>query len=215
MPTGIWLYSYLALWALLMTTSLLLVAVIRQVRDLHSYWGENDPAWGLPLGAPAPALPKEDLFGRPVTLGAERGKKTVLLFLSRGCPGCRAAMTEMPVLATREDMILVLVVSGKPLDARLFLATFRREIGFPHVPALADPDSKLTQQYNARAVPYVVVVDEDGRIGAQGAVPLDQLGSLFHQADELRQRRLTGADGPVAGEVLVEADDRVSEPAAA
>jgi len=189
MPTGLWLYSYLALWGLLVVTGVLLVGILRHVADLHAYWMQHDPAWGLPLGAVAPVLPTEDFLGRPLSIGAGRGRKTTLLFVSRGSSACRRVMTDVPVLAAREDIELVLVVVDQPDNARQLLQEARREVNFPNMPVLVDHDRALTQQYSARSVPHAVIIDEEGRVGAMGVASLGGFEALLQQADSLRARR--------------------------
>jgi len=217
MPSGMWLASYLGLWVLLLAISLLLVVVLRQLRELHDYWIAHDPEMGIPFGAPAPVLPTEDLYGRPVSLGAGRGKKTVLLFVSRNCKACEETMTGVPVLATHERLELVLVVRAKPLDTRLFLGGLRREINFPHVPVLADPQGELAEAYKVRMVPFNVVVDEDCRIGARGVgLLLEEISGLIRQSDELRQRRLSEeAEEDLLSAGIEDDEAVVSKPAAA
>lgn len=205
MPQGLWLYSYLGLWALLILTSLLLFAVVRQLRALHSFWVQNDPEWGLPLGALAPAVAGGDVFGNPATLGTARGKKTLILFLSRGCKACRQVVLMVPTLTRWEQTELLLVVGGSALDARLYMAEHHREERFPSVPVLCDRDYGLMEKYKVSAVPYVVVVDEDGRVGAKGS-PLAsaEIAMLLRQSDELRRKRQEAAPRPGVGFISAE-----------
>jgi methylamine dehydrogenase accessory protein MauD len=209
-----WLYSYLALWTLLLLISFLLIAVQRQLRELYGYWVKNDPEWGLPLGALAPAVSGEDAYGRPVSLAAGRGKKTLLFFLSPGCKSCRAAMGRVPSLREREDAQLILVVSATPLQTQLFLAGHRQDVAFPDVLAVADAKRELAEQYKVAAVPYSVVVDEDGRVGAKSAGwSLEEIDSLITAAEALRQRRQAREEGRELPLFSAEAGAAASEPA--
>jgi methylamine dehydrogenase accessory protein MauD len=216
MPSGIWLYSYLALWALLLAVSFLLVAVLRHMREVYSYWVKNDPEWGLPLGALAPALLAEDIDGRPVSLGASRGKKTILIFLSRGCHSCRRALAQVPSLRAIEGVELILVVSAKELETRLFLAEADRDVNFPEVLALADSNRRLTHTYRVAAVPYAVVVDEDARIaGKRTGWSPGEIESLMRQAEALRQPPQAGDEGRELQEIQAQVECAPAEPAAA
>jgi methylamine dehydrogenase accessory protein MauD len=209
-----WLYSYLALWTLLLVVSFLLVVVLRQLRELYGYWVKNDPEWGLPLGALAPAVSGEDAYGRPVSLAAGRGKKTLLFFLSPGCRSCRTAMRGVPALREREDAELVLVVSGNPLQTQLFLANHRQDVAFPDILAVADAKRELAEQYKVAAVPYSVVVDEDGRVGAKSARwSLEEIASLVTSAEALRQRRRAREQGRELPPFSVETGNAVTESA--
>jgi methylamine dehydrogenase accessory protein MauD len=169
MPTGVWFYAYVGLWGLVLLDAALLFGLIRQVVRLHEHWVLNDPDWGLPVGSPAPALPAQDLFGHPVSLAGQRGKKTALLFLSRGCKACRDTMPLVPSMAKREGTELVLVVADGPARAAAFVAEFDRDEAFPGVPVLPDADGQIREQYKVGGVPYLVVVGSDGRIASKGS----------------------------------------------
>ncbi len=214
MPSGLWLYSYIALWGLLLIVSALLVGVLRQITALHAYCVRNDPEWGLPLASMAPALPERDLFGRRLSLGASRGKKTLLYFVSRHCSSCRAAMRLVPLLSEAVDEFeLVLIVGSSETDSRMFLEEHRRKDAFPGVHVVADPSGRLMAEYKVAAVPYVVVVDEAGRIGARGGgVTSGELGGLIAQADRLRRIRSgeTGAEDQAPGPEAVMTDGRLA-----
>ncbi len=76
------------------------------------------------------------------------------------------------------------------METKLFLAQYGREKRFPELWALADRDHKLMDHYKVVAVPYAVVVDEDGRVGAKGAgFSSSHVAALISQAEEVRQQR--------------------------
>jgi hypothetical protein len=195
MPEGFWLYSFLGLWALLILNSAAIFALLRQVHDLHSYWVKNDPEWGLPLESLAPALPGVDVDGNPLSLGIARGRKSLLFFVSTGCSSCSQLMQRAGAFSHSEELELTVIVSATTLRTRLYVAQYRKDELFPGVPLVADPDQEWMGYYKVNAVPYVVVVDEDGRIGGKGSVvTLAEIGQLIRQADELRDRRRQRAE---------------------
>lgn len=195
MPTGIWLYSYLALWALLLFEAALLVALIRQVGTLHAHWVSNEPDWGLPLGAPAPSLDVASLAGRPVSLAVERHRKTVLYFLSPGCPSCRSIVPWLDVISQIRSVELVVILTGSRMRIEVFAAEIAHKTSGFEIPIVADEDHVLMDRYNVSAVPYCIVIDEDGRIGSQGsAVTRTEVESLVLQADGRRRSPLAAIE---------------------
>ena len=190
MPTGLWLYAYFVFFAIVIVESLLMIAVLRQVTTLHTHFVKNDPNAGLPLGALAPVLSGDDLFGRPVSLSAARGKKTLLIFVSAGCSYCRPVMSVVPAILPSADFELILVVSSSKLRTRLFLEEHWLEASTPAFPILADERTRLGERFRVSGVPHAVVVDEDGRIGAQGQpTSASAVALLLEQTDVLRKRR--------------------------
>ena len=85
MPTGLWLYAYWFFVAVIVAEAVLTLALMRQTGMLYQRLLVNDSGTGLPPGALAPVPSGQDLFGRPITLGARTGRKTLLFFLSTGC----------------------------------------------------------------------------------------------------------------------------------
>lgn len=149
MPTGVWLYSYCALWLLILLECLALILLVRQMGGLYEHWIRNDPDWGLPLGSLAPALPDVDLYGRTISLAASRGRKTVLFFLSPGCRSCKDSILRVPAIAKEEDVEVVLVVRAGELQTKLFVSQHYRDREFPDVPVTADPDNHVAGQYKS------------------------------------------------------------------
>jgi methylamine dehydrogenase accessory protein MauD len=205
MPSGIWLVSYLAFWLLLIVSTTLLVAVLRQLRILHSHWVVNDPDWGLPVGSIAPQLPTKDAFGRPVSLGSARGRKTLLVFLSRSCSTCHNVIRELPVYQLDDpNLEVIAIVTGTALQTRLFASApgWLPDL-HENVFVVADPDRSVMDPYKITAVPYAIAVDEDGVVGGKGSgFSSAEIGFLIHQTEELRDRRLARArrmDLPMLG----------------
>ncbi|HEV2474094.1 MAG TPA: redoxin family protein [Chthonomonadales bacterium] len=188
MPTGLWLYAFLALWLLIIAESFVLSAVIRQVSQLHSHWSGNEIGSGLPLGVLAPALSGTDLYKRP--LAARYGdRKTIIYFLSAGCSPCRAVLDHAPMLNTPEAQT-VLVVAADEFKAKTFLLPLPVESNLQGIPVLIDPKREMLRRFEARATPYVMVVDQDGRIGAIGfETTPDAIRSMLERSEQRRKER--------------------------
>lgn len=190
MPTGLWLYAYLGLWVLLLVETVVISALIRHIASLNAHYIKNDPDAGLPLGVLAPALIGEDIFGRPVSLSASRGRKTLIYFLSTGCPSCREVMGRSYRLAAFNGVDLVVAVTANKTRAELFAMEFWRGNKPEHFAVLPDRHKDNYNNYQVSLVPYAVVVDEDGRIGAKGsAVGFAEVAHMIQQAEQLRLRR--------------------------
>jgi methylamine dehydrogenase accessory protein MauD len=190
MPSGLWLAAYLALWLLLIVESLLLVAVVRQVGRLHSYWARNETGAGLPLGSIAPVLVGNDVFGRSMPLAFGGAQKTLIFFLSPGCSSCQVALKLVSMLNPLEDVRFVLVFGAGEIKVKLFVTTFTSEESLKDIPVLTDPDRVLTRHYQVAAVPYAVLVDEDGEIGATGlGMAENDIKAMLYRAAERRAER--------------------------
>jgi hypothetical protein len=95
-------------------------------------------------------------------------------------------MKLLPELAEsiHDRAAMVLIVVGKELDARLFMAEHWGETVPRGARIVADAERSLMEQYRVRGAPYAVVVDEAGRVAAKGtAVTLDEYGYLLARAD--------------------------------
>jgi hypothetical protein len=185
MPTGMWLYSYLALWVLLIVESLLMAALIRQVASLHSYWGTSETGPGLPLGAIAPALSGNELFRQSASHVTEERRRTLVCFLSAGCGSCQTALDLIPWLKALQGVRCVLVIAATPLKAKMFLARFSDGETLRAFTVLADPQRAFMRQYQVRAVPYAVLLNEDWRIVAASLnLTEDDVKGMLARADQ-------------------------------
>jgi methylamine dehydrogenase accessory protein MauD len=195
MPTGLWLYSYCLFIGVAIIESVLMIAILREIAALHTHFVRTDPNSGLPLGALAPVLSGNDLFGRPVSLAASRGKNTLLFFVSAGCSHCRRVMPVIPAIYNTGDFELVLIVNNSKLKTQLFLEENWPNGSAPRFPVVVDDRNHLGERYRVAGVPHVVVVDADGRIGMQGvATTASEVHFLVEQTEEVRKRRWTSGN---------------------
>lgn len=124
------------------------------------------PALAGPLAHPSAidrsraVLPKiSAVDGRPLSLGAFRGRTLLINFWASWCVACR---TELPTLerlaAKRGDVIVVAAsVDSNPDDG---LKAFAGR--YPHL-RLAFSSLPQVQQFGALGMPYSVILDKDGR----------------------------------------------------
>ena len=177
--SGWWLASYVVLWALVISLSILLLALARQVGVLHMRLGprgalEIDEE-GPPLGeAPQPADTRT-LEGSEITVGGP-GEPQLLFFVSPGCPVCHQVLPSLAPAARAARMTPVAVVDVEETAARDAYGH-----SAPKVPMVASPE--LTEQYAIPGTPYAVVLDAIGVVRAKGTVNnLEQIEGLVDTA---------------------------------
>jgi methylamine dehydrogenase accessory protein MauD len=177
--SGWWLASYVVLWALVISLSILLLALARQVGVLHMRLGprgaleidDEGPALGE---APEPADART-LDGTEITVGGP-GEPQLLFFVSPGCPVCHQVLPSLSPAARAARMSAVAIVDVDDAGARE---------AYGHAPAnvsmVASPE--LTERYAIPGTPYAVVLDAIGIVRAKGTVNnLEQIEGLVDTA---------------------------------
>lgn len=185
--SGWWLASYLALWAMVVVLSLVVLALARQVGTLHLRLGprgalEMDDE-GPPLGEAPQPIDALDLDGRPVSIGGP-GASQLLLFVSPGCPVCREVLPAVGPVARGGVLAPVVVTdsmdgAGDPLRGPI------------DGPVVVGPE--IASAYAVPGTPYAVVLDALGMVRAKGTVNnLEQMEGLVDTA----RRRVTETAAP-------------------
>jgi methylamine dehydrogenase accessory protein MauD len=185
---GWWAVSYVVLWLVVVTLSVIVIALARQIGALHLRLG---PRGALELDDEGPELGAEvaradvaDTAGRALTIAA-RGEVQFLLFVSPSCPLCDQIMPSVGALAREEPLRSYVLVDADPEEAAAIVR--RRRIDAPVVPA-----SEIARDYDIPGTPYAVVLDGEGRVTAKGTVnTLEQMEGLVDTA----LRRLGGSVG--------------------
>jgi len=116
-------------------------------------------------GRAAPAFSLPSLDGDTVNLADHLGKDVIVLdFWASWCPPCRQAMPAVAAVATqyRDKAVAVFGVNlgESAATARAFLSS----AGLEHLPVLLDETGTVGEQYGARSIPRLVVIDKDGNI---------------------------------------------------
>jgi methylamine dehydrogenase accessory protein MauD len=173
--------SNVALWVALLSLSLVVLALVRQVGVLHERIAPAGALMlnrGLNVGERAPMIDVVDLDGRELRLGAPHadGKSTLLVFVSPTCPVCKSLL---PILKSgrkheRDWLEVVLASDGDPQEHRKF-ATDHGLAGVPYVVSTA-----LGISYQVSRLPFAALLDAAGILRARGLVnSREHLESLF------------------------------------
>jgi methylamine dehydrogenase accessory protein MauD len=173
--------SNVVLWIALLSLSLVVLALIRQVGVLHERIAPAGALMlnrGLNVGERAPMIDVVDLDGRELRLGSPHadGKSTLLVFVSPTCPVCKSLL---PILKSgrkheRAWLEVVLASDGDPLEHRKF-ATDQGLAGVPYVVSTA-----LGISYQVSRLPFAALLDGAGILRARGLVnSREHLESLF------------------------------------
>jgi len=181
--SGTWLISYFALWLLVIFLFLAVFALARQIGLLHRRLGlpsarmENA---GPEIGEIVPEIRLTDLDGREVGLGSERGKQTLLAFISATCTTCDEMAPALRSIWKSErrtlDVILV-SLDGDEKANRGFVARHNLN-GITYI---ASPE--LSAEYHVSSPPYALLVNKDREVVAKGvANHLEHLESLLNAA---------------------------------
>lgn len=184
------LFSYLALWVLVILQALILLGLTLAVHELR-----NGPLMAKrpsPQGQPAPKFSAVDLSGNPVSSELFAGRPTVLLFVSPNCPSCMVTFPELSALASNSERGLFVVCRGTPTQCRKLAVDY--DLTLPIVP---DEDAELTRIFGVSATPTAVRISAAGVIESYGEpVRADDLAKLVAASALSPEHSL----GPSAGE---------------
>jgi hypothetical protein len=182
--SGLWLVSYLALWAVVLGMAVLLYGALRQIGMLHlqlqrsAQTDEHSTAAtdaesippleddGPVLGTPIPAWVYEQA-GIPADTGPMTRTKTLLMFMSPMCETCQHVVEPLNALAAdteRGVRPLAVFRSDRPAY-EAFLKVFPMRM-----PTLRDHDRTLTMEVGVHRTPFGLLYDEEGALIRKGLV---------------------------------------------
>jgi peroxiredoxin len=144
---------------------------------------------GLEIGTPAPALAGLVQDGRAVSLSDLRGRPVWVEFWSIDCKFCT---TEIPDLRQFTKLIgasvsVLTVASTVPTEqVRAFVRD--RQIDYP---VIADQDARLLNLYRIKLVPFVYMIDGQGRVvrTVAGGRSLDEMKQDFFTCKSSNSRK--------------------------
>jgi methylamine dehydrogenase accessory protein MauD len=189
-------------WFLLLGLCVVVLALLRQVGILHQRVapaGALTISQGVRPGEVAPVLSLQTLDGEPITIGGVRadGRSTLLIFLSPDCPVCAELVPAIRSIASQEARWLSVVFASDGGSSQH--AAFRLQKGLTKFPYVVSMNLGLS--YQIGKLPFAVLLDETGRLVAQGLTnSREHVESLFEAKrlsvssiqDYLGQRAQTG-----------------------
>ena len=125
------------------------------------------PKGGQPIGGPAALIEAPQLNGGTFRLADHKGRVVVLDFWATWCRPCRKTLPalqrvhEMYRDDQRVKIISVNVDEGKHQDGRVGAFMKKNRFDFTVV---RDATGRWSQTYGIRTIPYLVIVDAQGRI---------------------------------------------------
>lgn len=180
---GIWLISYFMLWFVVIFLLLAVGVLGRQVGLLHRRLGPSNARMtntGPQIGEQAPVLRATDLMGREVTLASDRGRQTLLVFISASCPACSELMPSLrSVWRSERNSLEVILVSlkGDEKANRDFILSHKLE-DIPYIVS-----REIGNLYEVLTSPYGLLIDHSGTVRAKGVINhLEHLESLLDAA---------------------------------
>jgi len=200
--------SNLILWVVVVALGFTVLALARQVGVLYERIapaGALMISAGPEVGDKAPEMELETLDGSVTRLGgtSETSRSTLVFFLSPTCPVCD---TLLPVLRSlRRDegawLDIVLASDGELREQRAFRER-KRLRDFPYIVSM-----QLGLTYQVGKLPFAVLIDETGMVGAKGLINnREHLESLF----EAKERGVSSIQEYVAQQTDGDDDSRRS-----
>lgn len=152
--------SNVVLWCVLMIQMVLFFVVTRSVSEFIKRFQINSPRANqnrpsIVLGQKAPLFSEPDHRGEIVTLRRGAEHRSLLLFTLDTCVLCKKLIPELPRLIAHEPSLRVIAVSQEDLSAPDELMP----LGVSLIRS-----NMLMELYDAKQVPYFVLIDRDGYI---------------------------------------------------
>ncbi len=166
---GIWLASYVALWAMMLVQAIVIAALLRQVGILHlriGPVGARTTNMGLEIGASLPNLNVDDINGSPVSL-VDRERARLLVFIVPGCGICDELMPAVRTMVRSErDRLSIILITGDEEEetARSFI----RKHHLDAIPFVLS--AQVASACQVRSAPYALAIDTDGVVRAKGMI---------------------------------------------
>src|SRR2546427_2726133 len=158
--------SYGALWILVIVQGVVLLGVVRIVSQLQKRGAAANPG----MRGEAPAFTAVDLSGRRIATKDLAGRMTALLFASPHCEACTDSLADVEYLRREGHANVIVICQSGREDCAKFAEEHR--IG---APVIADADNRVSDLYNASAVPMIYLIDADNQIQAYGRLPRARL----------------------------------------
>lgn len=134
----------------------------------------------LEVGNEAPAFDVDTLSGG--TFQVPSGQPAILTFVNL-CPSCIEDTRAIGELQERFEGLDVLAIASDPLADQARLEEFMRQADSPAFELALDPESTLTQRFDAFSMgASVTIVDGSGRITYRGPVEVESMSAALIEA---------------------------------
>lgn len=183
MNSPVLLISELLLWTIVILLTVVTFVLVRQVGLIHRRippTGARILGVGPDLGAEAPEIEAPNVNGGEVRLGADRGRQSLLVFISTRCTTCDEIAPAIRSIwrSDSRNLDIILVTDNPPKAVRMFAERHK----LTHVPTVAS--AELVQAYRVNSTPYAILVDEEGRVLTKGIVNnLEHLASMVRAGE--------------------------------
>jgi peroxiredoxin len=200
--------SQVALWVLVILQGMILLGLTRALHRLQEGGGggirPSTPSDSERLvGKRAPEFVAVDVFGQPVASSDLWGKTTAMLFVSPLCSNCAVTLDELEGLKVKANGNVVVVCLAGTDECRSLAEDYQLS-----VPVVADPDERITKQYEVNHTPTAVLVGKGGRVLQYG-----RPGRADDLEEMMRESQPATADEQEP--LLATADEREPQPATA
>ncbi|MDE3089010.1 MAG: TlpA family protein disulfide reductase [Chloroflexota bacterium] len=115
------------------------------------------------IGGSAPDFTLESTEGQKISLGAQRGKPTVVIFVASWCEVCREEMPTMVETFRAHQKHTVVFLGVDIYEDWETARAFREEFKMPF-PLLVDAYGDVTTRYRVNGTPTTFFIDRDGII---------------------------------------------------
>jgi methylamine dehydrogenase accessory protein MauD len=180
--SGLWLVSFIVLWAIVLFQGLVIFVLMRQLGIIYLGTAQGVARDGIPAGQPAPAFSLPGLGGGARSLADYTGRSLLLVFGSTSCAPCRGLVPDLNVFASQHarDIDALFAIRGTPSEAQRFVEELHLQ-----VPVGVFNDEELPEKYKARVTPFAFIIDGAGIVRAKGlANNMAHLDMLLKMASE-------------------------------
>ncbi len=152
-----------------------LISTVALIATLWLLTGVVQATTGLAIGQPAPDFSLPDLRGQSHTLKDQRGKITVVAFLSVQCPISNAYNERIRALAEdyAKQGVTFLAINASAPETIADIKAHATQHNFAF-PILKDAGNKVADAYGAERTPEIFVVDAQGVLRYHGRIDNSQ-----------------------------------------
>jgi methylamine dehydrogenase accessory protein MauD len=184
--TGIWLYSYIFLWLVVLALAWLTLTLLRLVGQLHQRLGPAGAAVtsnGLDVGERLPDILETHNVVDHALFSFPKKRDCLLVFVSPQCAACEDLIPSLIPFANRERGELdVMVISNG--DKAGDNGHFSKLLAHKGITFVVAPD--LTLAARVGGTPFAFWLDSEGVVRAKGIV------NHTEHIESLKNARLTG-----------------------